>query len=342
MRVALILTALLMAGAAAAESQGKSPAFAAWEAEFERARAELAQELIASGDAHSLRQARFLAPARDSALRVDIETALDAMPIDDAEGAWRAFHRCRTPVPDCDSAAALDALAQFDPDNAWTWLQLAQAALLDGQAEAALQALQQAAMASPSTQLARDSRLVEEIARLLPLPAVTEDLAEEMGLRLGMERAIESEDYRMVMSLGIWSATALPGYQTLTTLCRPDARQAFDSEWQAACLRVAVHIGQQDSSSIGGLIGFRLAEELADDPAEAARWGAALRQERFAQQQLFDSHDALTSRPGETARYISEIFSLGERAAIQALFARLGLPSEAPPDWSADDAEPRG
>jgi hypothetical protein len=145
----------------------------------------------------------------------------------------------------------------------------------------------------------------------------------------------------MVMSQGIWSAIALPGYQTLTTLCRPDARQRFDSAWQAACFRVAVHIGQQDPSSIGGVIGFRLAEELAGDQAEAARWAEALRQERFAQHQLFDSHDVLTSRPGETARYISEIFSLGERAAIQALFDRLGLPSEAPPDWSPDNAEPR-
>ncbi len=342
MRVACIVTALLMAASAAAETNRASPALAAWEAELAQSQSELARELIASGDAPSLRLAQILAPFDTSALRIEVEAALDALPITDAEGAWRAFHRCRAPAVDCDNAAALAALAELDADNAWTQMQLARAALREVQADAALQALRQAAEASPSAQFARDARLVEEASHLLPIPPLQASVAEEMGTGLGVTRAMTTDEFRLVWAMGALAGYAVPTYKTLTDLCRPDARQPFAPDWQAACLRLAVHMGRGDSSPIGGLIGFDLAQQLADDPAEAARWGEALRQERFAQHQLLRSQDLIAARPGESVRFVSEIFSLGERAAISALFDRLGLPSEAPPGWSADEAEPRG
>ncbi len=329
------------------DARAPSPQLDAWQAESRRQQIAYARRLAAASGTRGLLQALMLdlpqGPDDDATQqrRQQYEQALAAQPILDAEHAWHAYGRCRR-GGECSDEGVLAALRATDPDNVWTWLTMADAAQRRGDAAAVLDALQRAAAADINLGLERVSRLVLEAFDALPVPPMSDAIAVELGYPLLQRQGpLLADDRRMVFAMAGWTAYALPHFHSLSRHCRGGAAQARGTPHHAACLRLTTRLAREDSTLVGASLGHRLAAELEGDTPTGKALRASLRQLRWQQSQRVAASEATQDQPGEAARYVRDVLTLGERTALQAQLRRLGRAVEAPPDWQPPEQPAR-
>jgi len=362
----LVCCAALLATGKPAHSQMPGPAPAGVETavdpELEKAQTawhQAAAEAIenhlrtvaARGDSRSLLAAAMLWPqwqddvgqGKRAAIaqekRAWFDAARNARPRDPLV-AWVEASGCFGLSDSCDRDDALRFLLQTDPDNAAVQTLAMVEADRSGTPVQVEALWQSAALASTyDARTLQIGQLLYSSMQEATLPPLSAALARLMGQSLGMERDATPEDMRDINAMAVWTAVALPAYQTITRRCSADALASLPPQHQAQCERVMTLLAEDETILISPMIGLRKMVELAGGRADGESWRERLRQFHWvyenAQRSMSSSAEAL---PPE---YISWVLLEGELPAMRRLLEINGIPTVAPEDWLPERAEIR-
>lgn len=249
----------------------------------------------------------------------------------DPRVAWVQVSDCPVAKEACDAKAALDFLVRAEPDNAAVQL-LAMAKTED--LNAAERYWQAAAAASVYNTHAHEIGVLlrtamEEVA----LPPLDPQLAETLGVALGLNRAMTSRDARDVHALAAWMALAIPSFKPITERCRSQDGVPMDVARKAQCEKVLMLLADDQSMVIAPLIGLVSMVKLGGDTTQGLASRERLRQLYWVYENALPNpkgDDRMREFPDD---YAETVLLEGEVRAMRRVLEFRNLPAVAPAGW---------
>lgn len=322
-----------------------------WQRDYGRALQAHLQQQAARGGARDLLGAALLMPA------VEGMQDVDGLPLDisrasadwfgaaaafrprDVLVAWLQASGCRPHWPDCDPAMALAFLLETRPDDMTVQLIAVADAVRRGDEAAADRHLHAAAVAPDhSVSLLELGRLLLEQGQGVPTPAMSDEVAVDLGRLFQINRPAKAADAFGLPALAVWAALPLPAYQPLTRLC--DGNTPLPARRQDDCRKVMARLADSPVL-VEAMIGTIRSVRLAGDGEDAGLWRERLRNLLWFHQ---SAGRLLSSGAGGPlpADYVERFLAQGEIAALTDALEANGIPRQAPAGWLPEEPRMRG
>jgi hypothetical protein len=258
------------------------------------------------------------------------ETAVRMRPRDPTV-AWVQVSDCPVAKESCDAKAALDFLLHAEPNNAAVQL----LAMTETEDSDAAEGYWQAAAASSvyDTHAREIGAWLHAAMEDATMPPFDPQLAETLGVALGLDRAMTPRDARNVHALAAWMALAIPTFKPITDRCKPQEGTTMDVVRKAQCEKVLMLLADDQSIVIAPMIGLTSMVKLDGDTAQGMASRERLRQLYWVYENAFPDRpgDGPTSAfPGD---YAEIVLLEGEVQAMRRVLESKSLPAVAPAGW---------
>lgn len=151
---------------------------------------------------------------------------------------------------------------------------------------------------------------------------------------LGGDEPYAAEEAAALSAMGLWTATAMPGYQRLLQACRGQALRATPTR-AADCSHVGGLLVERSGSAIDVGVGLALLRGLASDDDGRAQIDARIRRRDW---QLIEWGRVATQQPDAGAaqfvRLLADASIHTEQQMIERVLQEAGVPLEPPAGWT--------